>query len=162
MRTTDQADMVVARPSNAQSARNFRLFTPGFAPAISTSVMHLAAFRFRQSSKLVRLDIHMAQQDDASCLLSSLHCLPDYSQADPTRHLEYSTSEEICPITCNIHRFGMDRGTISGAKVAPNSRNPGRQTNTKIIKHHITFIPPPLKVCHILILERKDCCSMPS
>ena len=114
---TSRRCRVAARPSNAESARNRRLFTPGFAAAVSKSKTHIGAkcphpnvYQYPRNacriSKSICQDafnafrryIPMAQQQDASYLSSLLHDSPDHSWADRCdigrtlpSHLQYPT-----------------------------------------------------------------------
>ena len=97
---TSRRCQVVARPSNAESAQNRRLFTPGFTAAstsktyLAAKISHLSAHQYPldacRISKSICQDamrsfcryIPMAQQQDASYLSSLLHDSPDHSWVD--------------------------------------------------------------------------------
>ena len=131
---TSRRCQVVARPSNAESAQNRRLFTPGFAAAVSKSKTHIGA-------KCLHLSVYQYPRN--ACRISKSICQDAFTKPfvdtipwcnnkmlcicrhcsmtlQITRGPTDATSEELCPVICNIQRFGMDRGTISTAKVVSN------------------------------------------
>ena len=93
---TSRRCQVATRPSNAESAQNRRLFTPGFAAAVFkskthlvTNILHLSAHQYPHNacriSKSIcqaftnfRQYIPMAQQQDKLYLSSLLHDSPGH------------------------------------------------------------------------------------
>ena len=82
---TSRRCRVAARPSNAQSARNRRLFTPGFAAA-SASNTHLAA-------KISHLSAHQYPLDAPSNLRNRF--VRTHSQTRPSIHPHGTTTRCI-------------------------------------------------------------------
>ena len=116
---TSRRCQIVARPLNAESAQNRRLFTPGFVAAVSKSKTHIGAkcphpnvYQYPRNacriSKSICQDacngfrryIPMAQQQDALYLSSLLYDSPDLSWADLTRH--WKNFDHLSAISNNL------------------------------------------------------------
>ena len=131
---TSRRCQVVARPSNAESAQKCQLVTPGFAAAVSTSgthlvtkIPHLSAHRYPRNTCRILKSIcqdAMHSVDTITWCNNKMLCICRHCSMtlQITRGPTDATSEELRPFICNIQQFGMDRGTISTAKGASNSR----------------------------------------
>ena len=99
-----------AQSSNAQSARNRRLFSPRFAAAIYPSETHLAA-------KISHLSARRYSRN--ACRISKSFCQDAGRMHSKEMHRIFRHRSSTCQITRGPTQRDIDLRTVSAAKVAP-------------------------------------------